>query len=143
MKSNVKIQDDTQSLQSCVSVSVTDFRVGNLVHYRIQDDEDEKNDYFEVSEIDVSDLSLLSSVIDYDYQPILISEEWLLKFGFISNSYQDRYENEVIHIEINNIRNPTELWIDRMPHIKYIHQLQNLYHALTGSELQIGDLTEH
>ena len=33
MKNNVKIQDNTQSLQSCVSVSVTDLRIGNLLHY--------------------------------------------------------------------------------------------------------------
>ena len=31
MENNVKVQDDTQSLQSCVSVSVTELRIGNLV----------------------------------------------------------------------------------------------------------------
>ena len=67
--------------------------------------------------------------------PIPLTEEWLLRFGFVSNPYQDRYENQSIHIECNKTRGVTELWIESMPHIKYVHQLQNLYFALTGEEL--------
>jgi hypothetical protein len=70
-----------------------------------------------------------------DITPIPLTEDWLLKFGFVSNPYQDRYENEFIHVECNKTRGITELWIERMPHIKYVHQLQNLYFALTGEEL--------
>ena len=70
-----------------------------------------------------------------EYQPIPLTEEWLLRFGFVSNPYQDRYENQSIHIECNKTRGVTELWIESMPHIKYVHQLQNLYFALTGEEL--------
>jgi hypothetical protein len=69
-------------------------------------------------------------------QPILLTEEWLLKFGFVENCYQDRFENKFIHVECNKIRGKTELWIENIPHIKYIHQLQNLYFALTGEDLQ-------
>jgi len=72
-----------------------------------------------------------------EINPIPLTEEWLVKLGAISNSYQDRYEFDVIHIECNKTRGVTELWIERMPHIKYIHQLQNLYFALTGQELPI------
>jgi len=78
--------------------------------------------------------------IDLDcFEPIPLTEEWLLKFGFESNPYQDRYENKVIQVECNKLRGYTELWIDGMPHIKYIHQLQNLYFALTGQELEIKE----
>jgi hypothetical protein len=66
---------------------------------------------------------------------IPITEEWLLRFGFVSNPYQDRYENKSIHVQCNKTRGVTELWIESMPHIKYVHQLQNLYFALTGEEL--------
>jgi hypothetical protein len=69
------------------------------------------------------------------YRGIPLTEEWLLRFGFVSNPYQDRYENQSIHIECNKTRGVTELWIESMPHIKYVHQLQNLYFALTGEEL--------
>jgi hypothetical protein len=70
--------------------------------------------------------------------PIPLTEEWLLKFGFISNPYQDRYEKGTIHIECDKTKGETYLWIENMPHIKYNHQLQNLYFALTGEELTYG-----
>ena len=70
-----------------------------------------------------------------DCKPIPLTEDWLVKLGFESNPYQDRYENKVIQVECNKLRGYTELWIDGMPHIKYVHQLQNLYFALTGEEL--------
>ena len=70
--------------------------------------------------------------------PIPLTEEWLLKFGFESNPYQDRYEKDPIHIECAIIEGETYLWIENIPHIKYVHQLQNLYFALTGEELTYG-----
>ena len=75
--------------------------------------------------------------VEVSCNPIPLTEEWLIKFGFVSNSYQDRYENKAIHVECNKTRGFTELWIERMPHIKYVHQLQNLYFALTGEELTL------
>lgn len=73
----------------------------------------------------------------HQIEPIPLKEEWLLKFGFVSNSYQDRFENKAIHVECNKTKGFVELWVERMPHIKYVHQLQNLYVALTGEELEI------
>lgn len=73
------------------------------------------------------------------FKPIPLTEEWLLKFGFLSNPYQDRYEKDGIHIECDKImNNELNLWIEKLPkfvRLKYVHQLQNLYFALTGEEL--------
>lgn len=69
--------------------------------------------------------------------PIPITEEWLIKIGATSNPYEDRYEIGEIFIECNKTRGFTELWVDGRPHIKHVHQLQNLYFALTGDELDI------
>ena len=66
-----------------------------------------------------------------------LTEDVLVKLGFESNPYQDRYENKSIHIECNKLRGKTELWVEKMPHIKHVHQIQNLYHALTGEELTL------
>jgi hypothetical protein len=69
---------------------------------------------------------------------IPITEEWLLNLGFESNPYQDRYEHSSgIIVECDKTKGITELWIERFPHIKHIHQIQNLHHALTGKELQL------
>jgi hypothetical protein len=70
-----------------------------------------------------------------EVDPIPLTEDWLLKFGFVSNPYEDRYEKGTIHIECDKTKGATYLWIENMPHIKYVHQLQNLYFALTGEEL--------
>ena len=78
---------------------------------------------------------------DYAFA-IPITEEWLLKFGFVSNPYQDRYELDNIYFqgcklcfECDKTKGFTELWIEQYPTIKYVHQLQNLYFAITGDEL--------
>ncbi len=75
-------------------------------------------------------------------QPIPLTEEWLLKFGAISNPYKDRYElpvkNEFIFIDCDQCRTPN-LWMAKYPHIKHVHQLQNLYFALTGEELTLKE----
>ncbi len=78
----------------------------------------------------------------YSIDPIPLTEEWLLKFGFISNPYEDRYEKGLIHVECDKTKGATYLWINNMPHIKHIHQLQNLYFAITGEELTIGGNNE-
>jgi hypothetical protein len=75
---------------------------------------------------------------DNSYSPIPLTEEWLLKFGFMSNPYQDRYEKGPLYIECDKTRGYLILWIDMSTHsidVEYVHQLQNLYFSLTGEEL--------
>lgn len=71
--------------------------------------------------------------------PIPLTEEWLLKFGFDKTKDRRKYvgyigeyffykENETWRIELGG-RDETILI-----EIKYVHQLQNLYFAMTGDE---------
>jgi len=82
------------------------------------------------------------------YDPILLTEEWLLKFFFEqrSNIWHKQVHEGYVSLMIfkeefkDKIRFVTTLNIDgnRMPiNIKHVHQLQNLYFALTGEELTI------
>ena len=85
-----------------------------------------------------------------EFKPIPITEEWLVKFGFISDGikhlthsihkltvdvrlilmYQIVYEQpEISTLYIKGIQ--------LISTITYVHQLQNLYYALTGKELTI------
>lgn len=175
MKNNVKIQDDTQSLQSCVSVSVTDLRIGNLV---IVDNEKYhpklKDVVLEITEINESmDLDFKNShgiglkhinQKPYTYyerysqliafiKPIPITEEWLFSFGFdfvlaINNRYLKDSGAFYFTIMIMNDDKSYQVLLSNhekkegeiipvvgLGIIKYVHQLQNLYQALTGSEL--------
>jgi spore maturation protein CgeB len=89
-------------------------------------------------QIIVSHNDITACVVDNSsFKPIPLTEEWILKFGFISNAYKDRYELKNIHIECDKTNGFTDLWIEKMPHIKYVHQLQSLYFFLCGEELTI------
>jgi len=86
------------------------------------------------------------------YEPIPITEEWLLKFGFkkresgVCDSFYIGF-NPVTHDWLFDL-----VWLKKMMdysyegnpfyknghhEVKYIHQLQNLYFALTQTELEL------
>ena len=73
-----------------------------------------------------------------DIKPIPLTEEWLLKFGFMksmSNWYSNNdYAIELCESFIQIDIGYTTITVD----VKYVHQLQNLYFALTGEELEIS-----
>ncbi len=121
-------------------IKAADLRIGNKVY----------RDYFDIAKaswrqkiIDVTCVDIFSLVNGNDfpnvcYKGIPITEEWLLNLGFESNPYQDRYEHASgINVECDKTKGITDLWIERFPHIKHIHQIQNLHHALTGKELEL------
>ncbi|MGK6342897.1 hypothetical protein ACMGDK_11695 [Chryseobacterium sp. DT-3] len=68
------------------------------------------------------------------YKSIPLTEKWLLKFGF-ENEIPLHWFNKVI---INNYKGG---FIEKMygTQIQYVHQLQNLYFALTGEELTLKE----
>jgi hypothetical protein len=74
------------------------------------------------------------------YQPIPLTEEWLLKFGFEKIGeywYKDRFFIEMLFGRLNlriTINNAESAYANS---VQYVHQLQNLYFALTGNELEI------
>jgi len=74
-----------------------------------------------------------------DYEPIPLTEEWLVKFGFESDSYQDMYVLGWLKINCDKTKGKLELWIEnitgKVVYIEHVHQLQNLYFALTGEGL--------
>ena len=81
---------------------------------------------------------------DYHYEmdieliePIPLTEDWLLKFGFEKDN--EYYSKGTKHYHL-----PSKSFYSGNDHvsggnvdarIKYVHQLQNLYFALTGEEL--------
>lgn len=74
-----------------------------------------------------------------DCEPIPLTEGWLIKLGFdkfphstlwdTDKFWAGRFENGVLKISYLEIG------------VKYVHQLQNLYFALTGEELTIKETT--
>ena len=75
-------------------------------------------------------------------EPIHITEEWLLKFGFETSAwdnhstYRKMIGNNDYTIVFDEYSN-TMIGDIMIKEIKYVHQLQNLYFALTGEELSV------
>lgn len=80
--------------------------------------------------IDISDLS-----------PIPLTEKWLLKFGlkeYYRSEWQLKYENEKgLDVLIKENRILVTFHGNYLRDAEYVHQLQNLYYALTNTELEI------
>jgi len=104
----------------------------------------------EIISVGKVDEDLFNDKIDCQFAPIPLTEEWLLKFGF--EKYDEEYwfnpQYPSYEICINNpirfylpedIKDESEYYSTKDSNcvIKYVHQLQNLYHALTGQELQL------
>ena len=124
-------------------MKATELRIGNYVTYN----KSNKSEGFVSSiltECFGQDRIQLNNNILYPYnvddiEPILLTKEWLMKFGF----YQDE-KNVCMCLNIVLLRlrigYGTVTLIQsgesiRVPEIIYVHQLQNLYFALTGKEL--------
>lgn len=71
----------------------------------------------------------------HSLKPIPLTEEWLVKFGL--NNYPNRKNfYNLGEYSILLTTETTLFYIGRnIIKIKYVHQLQNLYFALTGEEL--------
>ena len=84
-------------------------------------------------------------------KPIPLTEEWLVKFGFMQyidfgvkmGTYDKiplcgfTYSIHTKKVMIMHKGNSISHWLD--VEIKYVHQLQNLYFARTGQELTISN----
>lgn len=126
-------------------MNVKDYRIGNLVEY---DTDDLSWQTHEVSLFDLIVLELLPDV--EHYRPIPITEEWLQKLGFsIENDYGGKdndcktatigFGERQFDIYIERKQNHFLYWLENGHSIelKYVHQLQNLYHSLFGDELSL------
>jgi hypothetical protein len=133
-------------------MKIIELRIGNIVGFKNRDD-----CYCVVTDLSSAggihlirkfydgDEDDQPEVID-DITPIPLTEEWLLKFGFNNiNSKEYGIKCGSCWMSLSNPKDMGEwqdcyCWIfDRFKFIelKYVHQLQNLYFALTGEELTI------
>ena len=116
-------------------IKTNELRIGNLVFLNDKQKVWEIMDGFDIDEMTEN------STVD----PIPISEEWFLNFGFnriTTNEYwfviplKDRSLN-VSTVGSVEIKSWDMLCISIGCVCEYVHQLQNLYFALTGNELNI------
>jgi hypothetical protein len=82
-------------------------------------------------------LSVFTLGLDELHEPIPLTKEWLIRFGFEYNYSFDLYSKSGFDIQL--LENGIEFYIGEygsyFTWIECIHSLQNLYFALTGQEL--------
>ncbi len=150
-----KALNKTDVMQSVIKGQ--ELRIGNLANYN-----GNNNEIGIVSEIFKNDLTKVAPYkiginhrvdIYYDIdklKPIPLTEEWLLKFGFIIRYFNEDKtkplfwkveQNRHIDIYFEPVISAFAFKINSIQYsapIKSVHQLQNLYFALTGSELTVA-----
>lgn len=144
-------------------MKASDLRIWNLVKYR-EDLKDMKPERVgKKIEVGADDILFLTEIEGYNecpIEPIPLTEDWLLRFGFekdgeCEHEYTEYYYSKSVIIGQSNhserIRiilpsNHCEIGdtMDDMMYllnisIDYVHQLQNLYYCLTGEELKLSN----
>lgn len=116
-------------------IQANELRIGNWVYNTYV------KGYMEVYPMMIHQLYKIETEGKYsNIEPILLTEEILLKAGFEDKEYT---------MELNSISfswgsriiatKKRQSWkCDNYEHIQYLHQLQNLIFALTGNELEIN-----
>ena len=122
-----------------IHIKATELRIGNYINYC-----DKK---ISVKPDDIKVILKLGMDAEI-YEPIPLTEEWLLKFGFksIGTKYRPCYRiqrKERVYEFVANYQSLGIVSIDTTyyfaDNIIHVHQLQNLYFALTGEELTLKE----
>lgn len=127
-------------------MKANELRIGNLIYANglvfrvIRIDEDG----MEAAPLDLDEWKNSPEQWKNDFKPIPLTEEWLVKFGFEWSIFHQAYHKTGFLFDVNarydggyylhGCRNSASII---MPEILFVHQLQNLYFALTGTELEI------
>jgi len=85
--------------------------------------------------VDCDGAELDSDIIGNVFKPIPLTEEWRLKAGFVNDKLKAAH-NTIIWYN-NHIGIKGMLGVVKPVECKYVHQLQNLFFALTGTELDL------
>lgn len=126
-------------------MKASELRIGNFVNFKDRED----IDYCEVTALDTGGyIHILRNFKDgeeddqpealEDITPIVLTEKWLKRLGFIKTSDEFNYEKEYeimgLYLRESKAKGIFEY---RDTEVKYVHELQNLYHALTKEELKL------
>lgn len=123
-------------------MEANELRIGNLI-YGVSD-RVERITYLteRLVKTNLLKLDAESQILSFkDIEPIPLTEEWLLKFGFeiqvftLTKRYKSKCGNLLLYIMPDNVVFANGVINDIR--LEPVHQLQNLYFALTNEELTI------
>jgi len=119
-------------------MTAEEIRIGNFVYHNV----DECN-----CEMTFELLKQTFNANDFnEYSPIILTEDWLKRAGFIDAKFRfgnaeeleldfDGDHYNIFYNQKNNDNTSEKILMYK--ELYYVHELQNLYYALTGSELSV------
>ena len=127
-------------------IQLQELRIGNYVEYRIQDELDDRKEWWELSIIDSTDLQILEIGIYDDYRAIPLTEEILLKFRYKKiRDNEFLFDNHFIifikESEIDFCLFNSEGNDFFVCEIQFAHELQNLHYSIRKEELKFKDIS--
>ena len=125
-------------------MKATELRIGNWVKWNYEERSD-GNAYPVEFGYELDDIKNNPNIV----KPIPLTEEWLVKFGF-EKMDAFGWVKDFITLDESVAHYSFDMWrgtysiekcdMTEIPQeIKHVHQLQNLYFALTGQELQTDE----
>lgn len=137
----------TETTTDKLTLRAQDLRIGNLVHYKVFDEVsgDESNEENIIDSQDIEQIWQLNrSGGSGAYSAITITESHLKTFGFNKSDegfvrIKTKRRHYFLEVNIKSKRCIIFCKNDysELLFTKYVHQLQNLYFALTGNELTL------
>lgn len=118
-------------------MNANELRIGNLIQWISTGKVEEVKDIatYDKRQANINNVSIS------DCKGIELTEEWLIKFGFIKRRVANMWYEYMLNYVVLDKRDGTDFDIYfsslHQTEIKYVHQLQNLYFCLTGEELKI------
>ena len=125
-------------------MKANELRIGNYIEVLLLDDElgDLVNEGDNIEECNYHHIKdICTKNKDWEYNPIPLTEEWLIKFGFDKNEWNHKFGGNTMYWDkadcILHIGDKRDTNYSFMAECNYVHQFQNLYFALTNEELTI------
>jgi hypothetical protein len=134
----------------------SDLRIGNWINVKCVAPELKGIDGWDAQPANIYNIQgLLKGDPDFMYEPIPLTEEWLLKLGFEKDGFNAFNKSIALHkrqykvlcfsgdylflreanTDLRHEDSLCTLWNKDIKKQFYVHELQNLYYALTGKEL--------
>jgi len=134
-------------------INVNELKIGNLAYKSLKSGNGRKL----IARIGCSDFErIFEDTTSFNFEPIELTKEWLLKLGFKKRfDFDDCNLYDLVEYTgitksglnrgqgffcIADFIEKEGFWIDLQSRatLKYVHQLQNLFSAITGVELQLS-----
>ena len=126
-------------------MKANELRIGNWIECSEVDEFG--NLVYKAYQVSVSDIWNIryDQIRKKEYEPIPLTEEWLLRFGFrnmVPSKGGFSFDLNKLMIHLPSIEYPSgrtyyNSWCIMGKYPESVHQLQNLYFALTGQELEL------